>query len=787
MKNLIAADFETPERVLLNTLKTTVDKNIEAIFSSKNSQLNSYVEFIDISIEDINISFIIKEIIDYFRLQIYLRSDEKSEFEYIFLQARLRSSVPLWAKFGLARLTPEKGWTWIKECTTDIEIREAWADFVFVWPRQIVPGDELCLMFQFSQEARLDIARLTAVHHATSRIIHPQALLMGVGPSVLPSADPDSLMVVSLGEGSRSCYLLVGTAAETPAALPALSFCSRTAKGDEPLRTESLPLGRGLALLRLFAPRHPGELILKRSAHGPDMTLPMRFADQPDLHASARTVHHHQGVLSVKVLLQSTQPQQFAGLFADLLAGELVLQRGQISGVANELLCLDVVCPSRTAQTGLSLKIPALDLVLALPSPTEAPPQDGPLVSELIPFADAVQGSFEGLQPNRRGVAVLKGWARDPARPGSALAVDLFLDDVLLATTFAANARLNVAARHKGSSVAGFSLDLPANIARGESVTVTARARARSGELANATQVIRLPPFGYAPIEDGEAVRPELMQPQAGSPCSCAAIILTQDGADILDDLLASIVIFEPDSFRRIVIIDHDSTDDTAAVIAAYSRRLPLIHRLRPQGSSYAESNNFGASLCDEDMLFFLNNDIVLTAPIVSELCAHRGRHIGAIGCRLNDPPLPGSAPRIEATQHVGIHLETTSHGPVRPFESRILTDLLAANRSPVATPAVTAACMAMARQHFEALNGFDERFYYGWEDVDLCLRALAAGLRNVCVNSAAATHLRSFSRRQMPPGLVERRSRNPETFNQRWSFALRAALRRDELAAPGF
>ena len=52
-----------------------------------------------------------------------------------------------------------------------------------------------------------------------------------------------------------------------------------------------------------------------------------------------------------------------------------------------------------------------------------------------------------------------------------------------------------------------------------------------------------------------------------------------------------------------------------------------------------------------------------------------------------------------------------------KPLESRYVEGL-------------TAACMLIRKDVFDLSGGFDERFWYGQEDVDLCLRLRSRGFR---------------------------------------------------------
>lgn len=81
---------------------------------------------------------------------------------------------------------------------------------------------------------------------------------------------------------------------------------------------------------------------------------------------------------------------------------------------------------------------------------------------------------------------------------------------------------------------------------------------------------------------------------------------------------------------------------------------------------------------------------------------------------------------------------DTTDRGPLREVEFAI------------------GACTVVRRDAFEAVGGFDESYFYGPEDVDLCLRLRAAGWKIVQVLDAECEH----DARRSWRGMLTRRGR---------------------------
>jgi GT2 family glycosyltransferase len=171
---------------------------------------------------------------------------------------------------------------------------------------------------------------------------------------------------------------------------------------------------------------------------------------------------------------------------------------------------------------------------------------------------------------------------------------------------------------------------------------------------------------------------------------------------------------------------------------------------------NFSEMNNLGAQAAKHPALIFLNDDVVpLENGWISRILQHLQRDdIGAVGARLLYPD--------ESLQHAGIVIgvgEGCGHVGRHQFTSE-LWPWLNLTRD---VSAVTGACLGIRKDVWTKLEGFDTRYPVNFNDVDLCLRARAAGWRVIIEGSAVLQHEECRTR----SGGTQVRER--EAFYRRW------------------
>jgi N-acetylglucosaminyl-diphospho-decaprenol L-rhamnosyltransferase len=199
---------------------------------------------------------------------------------------------------------------------------------------------------------------------------------------------------------------------------------------------------------------------------------------------------------------------------------------------------------------------------------------------------------------------------------------------------------------------------------------------------------------------------------------------IEQSVACVLDDPLV-------DEF---VIVDNGSTEEEANRLKALAERDPRVALISGHGNvGFATGANLGARTAKGDILVFLNPDAFLQPHCIAELvreiqgkpapCIVGGRVLNADrteqrGARRGDITplsallsLSGLARRTAAWRRYEVHWEDES---------------LPAGAS--AVPTISGACFCMRREDFDAVQGFDEKYFLHVEDVDLCWRVRRQG-----------------------------------------------------------
>ncbi len=151
-----------------------------------------------------------------------------------------------------------------------------------------------------------------------------------------------------------------------------------------------------------------------------------------------------------------------------------------------------------------------------------------------------------------------------------------------------------------------------------------------------------------------------------------------------------------------------------------------------PDGGTFAENCNTGAAQATGDIIIFLNDDtepqkgwlLPLIDPII------RDPSIGITGAKLVYPD--------GTIQHAGVYLT---------MENGLLTARnVCWNAATGTVAAVTGACLAIRRDLFTHLGGFDTDFKNGYEDIDLCLRASHVPMQILYVAESVVLHYESQS-----------------------------------------
>jgi len=223
-----------------------------------------------------------------------------------------------------------------------------------------------------------------------------------------------------------------------------------------------------------------------------------------------------------------------------------------------------------------------------------------------------------------------------------------------------------------------------------------------------------------------------------------SVIIPNRDQAGMLERCLDSLQKYSGGHRLEIVIVENGSRE--AATFALYERlrRDPSVRILEWKAPfNYAAINNMAAAASRSGLLLFLNNDVEARQAWLQPLAQYALRpEVGAVGAKLLYP-----SGRI---QHAGMVLGMVgSAGHIFRFSPGHSDGYLGLLRFPRDAGALTGACIMMRRDVFTRVGGFDEELAVTCNDVDLCLRVHAAGLRVVWTPGTELVHHESVSRGQ--------------------------------------
>jgi N-acetylglucosaminyl-diphospho-decaprenol L-rhamnosyltransferase len=239
-----------------------------------------------------------------------------------------------------------------------------------------------------------------------------------------------------------------------------------------------------------------------------------------------------------------------------------------------------------------------------------------------------------------------------------------------------------------------------------------------------------------------------------------AIIIVTHFSGDHLAACLDSIPVASATPTPTIVI-DNATTDDSVRTVV--DRYPDVVFIETGENLGYGRAINRAAESLSDDIEWILvtNPDTVFRNAAVDEMLAvgDADARIGSVGPRISnaDGTVYPSA-RALPSLRTGIgHAVFAKTWPSNPWTARYLqSDVYdRPGEEPVTAGWLSGACLLVRRTAFDAVGGFDDRFFMYFEDVDLGRSLGNAGWRNVYVPRASVEHAggqstKRYSRRML-------------------------------------
>ena len=260
-----------------------------------------------------------------------------------------------------------------------------------------------------------------------------------------------------------------------------------------------------------------------------------------------------------------------------------------------------------------------------------------------------------------------------------------------------------------------------------------------------------------------------------------SAIVPTHDGRELLETLLRGLADVTDYPALEVVVVDNASADGTVEWLESLAVPFPLIIVRNARNLSFSAAMNIGTGRSTGELLLFLNNDV---QPIergwLRRLVTSLERPGTAIaGAVLVDPNRESVTGRPVAVQHDGIAFRL-DHGVLRPMLRGLGTDVAEVIGADGEVAAVAAACALIRRREFVQTGLFDERFRYGGEDIDLCLRLAQRGGTIAMSRTTVLLHRPLSTRRGSPDGTGDAIRANHTRLLERWGPTLRRRYARD-------
>jgi GT2 family glycosyltransferase len=220
-------------------------------------------------------------------------------------------------------------------------------------------------------------------------------------------------------------------------------------------------------------------------------------------------------------------------------------------------------------------------------------------------------------------------------------------------------------------------------------------------------------------------------------------VIICWNDLKVIAECLRSIYVETRDIEFEVIISDNGSSDGSLAFVRQEYPQVRVVENRANLG--FARGNNAGIAAATGEYILILNPDTIILDRALQKWIGWADAHpeAGAFGCRV-------------------LNRDGSYQGPARPFptiwryicKALYLKPLMYASRASAIKYLgwdgrtereidwQSGCCVMFRGELLKKLDGFDERFFYHFEEVDLCLRVKQAGFSVRYYSDAEIIHL---------------------------------------------
>lgn len=218
-------------------------------------------------------------------------------------------------------------------------------------------------------------------------------------------------------------------------------------------------------------------------------------------------------------------------------------------------------------------------------------------------------------------------------------------------------------------------------------------------------------------------------------------IIPTWNTAQITKKCVDTINTFIPG--QEIIVVDNGSEDDTVVVLNKI-KNVKIIKNGTNLG--FAKANNIGLKSSNSDYIVFMNSDIELIDKSLIEMVNYLkdNQNVGIIGPKFLNP---------DKTPQASVFPPQTCLNAFKEFwlgKKETYSKYIPKGDSPTIVNYLSGGCIATSKKYFKQIGAWNEKYFFYFEDMDLCRQVTKNGKQIVYYPKCQIIHRHGASGRKL-------------------------------------